>query len=137
MIVGFSGPRGGILYAQSLTLRRLLPRLNMRAMIHRDSGATDPIAHNMARTLGIPCVVVPLEDEHSTIASMPMGFKGEIIYKRMPRARANRVISKLVSGLIFVPHSDREDDQWDLYRAADRQLVPILFIWPDGRPEIR
>ncbi len=140
MIVGFAGSHIGLLYPQTLALRPLFGRLKMDAYVHRARGNIDTLAHNMVRGQHprLPIHVLAILDEHSVIASVRNDDPLTFIWARRERDDVNRVIANSVSGIIFVPKTEKEElaDGWDLVIVAREIGVPVLIVWTDGRLEL-
>jgi hypothetical protein len=109
----------------------------MDVFIHRGRGNIDTMAHDMVRGLHpkLPIHVVPLLDEHSSIASIPNKDKAVFIYDRGELSAVNSAIVNSVWGIICVPKSNHEElaDGWDLVLLAREAGVPVAIVWPNGK----
>jgi hypothetical protein len=140
MIVGFAGPREGLLSVQHESLRRIAAKLSLSVFVHGGSYGSDTLAHYAFRSAHptIPIIVMPATKDNGSIVTAPYGDLNIILQPRGPLER-NDMIVTVITGLVAAPKMMTEElrgGTWYTIRRARKKGVPILFVWPDGTTSI-
>lgn len=133
MIVGFTGTRLGLLRPQHESLKRFMRKLAPTRFVHGDGGHADALAHQIAESIGCYIEIFP-----SDIAGHVTYFGSSTnceVFERMPPLARDRLMVRLIHGLIACPRTDKEElrsGTWATVRYAREIGLPIYIIRGNG-----
>lgn len=141
MMIGFTGTRAGLPDSQHKRLMDVLSKLTLTSFVHGGAGGADTLAHYAVRKFypTIPIFVLPANRDCGPIVTMPIYPDRNIILQPRDPLDRNRIIVKVVAGLIATPHLMTEEVRsgtWYTIRRAREKGVPVLIIWPNGTVEL-
>jgi hypothetical protein len=136
MVVGFSGTRDGLTFAQEEALKEALLALEATELHHGDCVGADAECDDLARKLGVKVIIHP-----SMIASQRAWRSKTLPCKVLPEKPSlmrNREIVRSVDVLLAAPSLEyevRRSGTWATIRYAIKQGVSVFIILPDGNIE--
>lgn len=135
MMLGFTGPVGGMTPAQKETVLRLFQELPLTMLHHGMCVGADAEAHYLARAVGANITGHPPRN--------PKLYQLSLACEHLRPAydyltRDKHIVAEGINGLIATPEtyvepsSTRGDGTWTTINYARRAGRPIWFVWRDG-----